>query len=251
MRRLLTAAVTAACTLCMGISASFAQDGPPQFRPVEMWACSFNNGKDQGDMDKVYEDIVVESGDSAYAAFQLNAYFRSNQEFDFLYLGAWADGSTMGAGIGTDMTGDTDAGEGWEETVTCPASLMFASTWINRPDNTGGGNDDFIMTVADCHVAHGVSNAQAAGALRRYNEYAVANGSDVGTLLWYPAYGHGEAEFDFKLTNVYSDAQHFGDSFSWFTDNQAYNVRSDLLTGIVSCDSARVYSARTIMNNMQ
>jgi hypothetical protein len=202
----------------MGISASFAQDGPPQFRPVEMWVCNFNNGKDQGDMDKVYEDIVAEAGDSAYSAFQLNSYFRVNQEFDFIYLGAWADGSTMGASLGGEMAGDSDAGEGWEETVTCP---------------------------------HGNSNAQALGALRRYSDYAKANGSNVGTVVWFPAFGGGATEFDFKVANVYSDAQHFGDSMQWFTENQAYIARTNMTEGIVSCDSPRVYSGRTIMNNLQ
>lgn len=250
MKRLITAAVMAACTLLVGISSTFAQDGPPQFRPVEMWVCNFNNGKDQGDMDKVYEDIVAEAGDSAYSAFQLNSYFRVNQEFDFIYLGAWADGSTMGASLGGEMAGDSDAGEGWEETVTCPASLMYASTWINQP-GTGDGSGDFVLSIADCNVAHGNSNAQALGALRRYSDYAKANGSDVGTVVWFPAFGGGATEFDFKVANVYSDAQHFGDSMQWFTENQAYIARSNMTEGIVSCDSPRVYGGRTIMNNLQ
>jgi len=250
MKRLLLAAVTVACTLSMGISTSFAQDGPPQFQPVEMWVCQFNDGKDQGDMDKVYEDLVEETGDSAYAAFQLNAYFRVNQEFDFIYLGAWADGSTMGSGIGADMAGDSDSSEGWDETVTCPASLMYASTWINPP-NDSGGPEDFILTIADCNVAHGSSNGQAFGALQRYSDYAKANGSDVATAVWFPAFGGGNTEFDFKVANVYSGPQHFGDSMQWFTENQAYIARGNITEGIVSCDSPRVYSGSTIMNNLQ
>lgn len=246
MRRLLTAAVTAACTLCMGISASFAQDGPPQFRPVEMWACSFNNGKDQDDIDDVYEDLVEDMGETAYAAFQLDAYFRANQEFDFLYLGAWADGTTMGSSLAEA----DDTADAWNDAVTCPASLVFASTWLNQPENVAGGPGEFIMTVADCNTGHGISNSQAAGALRRYNEYEKANGLDVGTILWYPAFGHGGAEFDFKLVHVYPGAQQLGDSFSWFVDNQAYNVRSNITDGIVDCDEARVYMGRTLMNNL-
>ena len=247
MRRLLTAAVTAACTLFMGISASFAQDGPPQFRPVEMWACNLNDGKDQGDMDKVYEDLVEDMGDTAYSAFQLDPYFVSGDiPFDFLYLGAWADGSTMGSSL---MEGE-DTSDAWNDAVTCPASLVFASTWLNQPQNDGG-NGEFILTVSDCTNGHAISNGQAAGAIRRYNDYEKANGLDIGTILWYPAYGHGGADFDFKLVHVYPSAQQLGDSFSWYVDNQAYTVRSDIMDGIVDCDEARVYTGRTLMNNLQ
>jgi len=247
MKRLFTAAVTAACTLLVGISSTFAQDGPPQFRPVEMWACNLNDGKDQGDMDKVYEDLVEDMGDTAYSAFQLDPYFVSGDiPFDFLYLGAWADGSTMGSSL---MEGE-DTSDAWNDAVTCPASLVFASTWLNQPQNDGG-NGEFILTVSDCTNGHAISNGQAAGAIRRYNDYEKANGLDVGTILWYPAYGHGGADFDFKLVHVYPSAQQLGDSFSWYVDNQAYTVRSDIMDGIVDCDEARVYTGRTLMNNLQ
>jgi hypothetical protein len=231
----------------MGTTLSFAQDGPPQFRPVEMWACNFNNGKDQGDMDEVYEDLVEDMGETAYAAFQLNPYFVSgDQDFDFIYLGAWADGSTMGS----SLTEGEDTSDAWNEAVTCPASLVFASTWLNQPQNDGG-TGEFVMTVSDCNNGHAISNGQAAGALRRYNEYEKANGLDVGTLLWYPAFGHGGAEFDFKLVHVYPGAQQLGDSFQWFVDSQAYTVRGNIVDGIVDCDEARVYMGRTLMNNLQ
>ena len=246
MKRLLLAAVTAACTLLMGISMSFAQDGPPSFRPVEMWACSFNDGQDQGDMDKVYADLVEDMGETAYAAFHLDPYFRADQNFDFIYLGAWKDGSTMGS----SLTEGDDTSDAWNEAVTCPASFVFASTWLNQPQNAGGGTGEFIMTVSDCKTGHGISNSQAAGALRRYNEYEKANGLDVGTILWYPAFGHGGADFDFKLVHVHTGAQSLGDSFQWYVDNQAYTVRGNLTDGIVECDEARVYMGTTLMNNL-
>lgn len=248
MKRLLLTAATAACTLLMGSSLSLAQDGPPQFRPVEMWLCDFNDRKDQDDMDKVYEGLVEDLGDTAYAAFQLNPYFvNADMTFDFIYLGAWADGSTMGG----SLLSEDDASAAWNEAVTCPVSLVYASTWINQPQNPPDGSGEFIMTVSDCKNGHAISNGQAAGALRRYNEYEKANGLDVGTILWYPAFGFGGAEFDFKLVHVYPGAQAFGDSFQWFVDNQAYNTLGNMTDGVVDCDEARVYTGQTIMNNLQ
>jgi len=101
MRRLLLVTLAAALTFTLDISTTFAQDGPPQFRPLEMWVCSFRDRKDQDDMDNVYEMIETADGDAAYAAWQLNPYFTGTrgQNMDFIYLGAWADNSTMGANL--------------------------------------------------------------------------------------------------------------------------------------------------------
>ena len=247
MTRLLISALITLLACAAGLAPSQAQDGPPQFRPLEVWACSFNDGMDQGDMDDVYEDLVADTGDTAYAAFQINPYFAGQfgQNFDFVYLGAWADGSVMGADLATYLGTPDDA---WDETVSCEGS-MFASNWIqpiDAPDEEG----NFVLTVSDCTVDHGSTAGQAVGAISRYNDYRVANGMTIGTLVWFPVYGGGDAEFDFKLVHVYQGPQHLGDSFKWSVDNAAYNVSNSMRQGLVSCDEARMYTGHTIMNNL-
>jgi hypothetical protein len=248
MKKLLLAAFTAALSLGIGISTAFAQDGP-QFRPVELWACTFRDGKDQEDMDDVYEMIEEGTGDAQYAAFQINPYFAGNrnQEFDFIYLGVWNSGSEMGADLANYFASNQEAGEAWDETVDCGSSL-YASSRIQAPQQTDDGT--FMLAVSDCKLAHGNSNAQAAGAISRFNDYRVANGMEVGTILWYAVAGGGGAEFDFKLVNAFTGPQHWGDYFSWYVDNQAYNVEGPMTEGIVACDESRVYVGRTLMNNM-
>jgi hypothetical protein len=104
--------------------------------------------------------------------------------------------------------------------------------------------------VSDCNVSHGNSNGQAIGAISRFNEYRVDNGMEIGTIAWFPVYGGGEAEFDFKLLNVYTGPQHLGDGFSWYVDHQAYNVEGPMMEGVVDCDEARMYLGRTLMDSM-
>jgi len=245
MKKVIAGTIGFLLTVCL-VPAQ-AQDGPPQFRPLEVWTCGFKDGKDQDDMDDVYEDIVEASGDTAYSAFQLSPYFAGAfaENFDFVYLGAWADGSVMGSDMASYL-GTPD--ESWDETVDCQG-FLYASNWIQPvqpPDNAGTA----VVTVSDCDVDHGSTAAQAVGAISRYNDYRVANGMTVGTLVWFPVYGGGDADFDFKLVSVYSNAQHMGDAFKWSIDNAAYNVSNSMRAGIVSCDEARLYTARTIMNNI-
>lgn len=248
MKRLFLAASIAAFTMSIGIPTSYGQEGGPQFRPLEMWACTFKDRKDQDDMDEAY--AMFADGDAPYAAFQLNPYFVGDrrEDFDFIFIGVWESGSAMGADMATYLgNADDEAGQAWDETVDC-ASLMFASTRIQAPQP--GEDGTFVLAISDCNVGKGHSNGQAAGAIGRFNAYRVANGMEVGTILWYPVAGGGGAEFDFKLVSAFTGPQHWGDYFSWYVDHEAYNVQGQIMDGIVSCDESRIYTGRTIMNNM-
>ncbi len=250
MKRIILATIATAFVFFMGTSATLAQDGPPQFRPVEMWACSFRDGKDQEDMNDAYEYFAEEPGPAKYAAFQLNPFMVGNrtENFDFIYVGVWESGSEMGSHMTTYVGADSDANEAWDDTVDC-TSLMFASTRIQGPSQNDNG--DFVLTISDCNVEHNNSSDQAVGAISRFNDYRVANGVDIGTIVWFPVYGGGNAEFDFKLVNVFTGTQHLGDSFSWYADSQAFNVEGPMMRGVVDCDEARLYTGTTIMNNLQ
>lgn len=216
-----------------------------------MWVCSYRDGKDQGDMDNAFEEFVEATADDAYAGYRLvPSYVTGEQAFDFIYLGVWESGSMMGRDLADYAAKGDDADEAWDEVADCPASLMYGSIRIQQNDDADAGTGDFMLSISDCKVGHGVSNGQALGALRRFNDYRVANGSSVGTIAWFPIYGGGGVEFDFKLAQVYSGPQHFGDSFQWNVDNQAYLVREDMLDGVVSCDVPRLYNGDTILNNM-
>lgn len=251
MKRLLLAAMIAACTLFTGMGLTFAQDGPPQFAPVELWACDFRDGMDQGDLNDIYEDLVSLAGDTPTAIRHLIPYLRGpQQDMDFIYLQTWPNGSTMGGDVASYMENGTAVDEDWEETVDCSASLLYGRLMINQPSADPDADDNFMLTVSDCIIADGRSAGQAIGAIEQYNEYRVANGSDITTLLWFPVYGGGGAEFDFKLIHAYDDYQELGDSFQWVVDNQAYQVNQQMTDGLVSCDEARVYIGNNIMNNL-
>lgn len=251
MKRKTLAAVVAVCTLLISGPATFAQDSGPTFRPLEMWACQYNDGNDQEDMNEVYDVVREVVGDNRYASWQLNPFYVGNlvQDFDFIYIGTWADGSTMGTDLQNDLDNGSQVGSALSEAATC-ASLMFASTGIHTPDMGGDGTGSFIMSISDCNVAHGRTAGQAMGALRRFGEYRAGNGSPVFMRAWFPVYGGGNAEFDFKLITVHQSAQAMGDNFSWYVDNEAYNVENAMTDGLVSCDEARLYNGRGVLNNM-
>ena len=251
MRRAILTAAAAAFTFFAAPTA-FAQDEGPAFRPVEMWACKYKDRKDQDDMNRVYEAVMEASEGGGYSAWHLAPYMVGDrvEQFDFLYLGAWRDGRSMGADMTSYAQNGEDAEEAWDETVDCLGS-MYASTRIQAvPEEGGDGSGGFVMTVSDCKVSHGSTAGQAVSALRRFNDYRVANGSTVPTFAWFPVYGGGGAEFDFKLAQAFSSLQEMGDQFSWYVDHQAYNTYNQITQGVVDCDEARLYMGRTLSSGM-
>ena len=253
MRRLILAAVTALFTLCAGASVVFAQDGgPPSFRPVEMWVCNYKEDKDADDFGDAMEKLAESEGEQNYAAWTLSPFFvNPNQDFDVLFLGAWGSGTAMGEAYAHYFAAGSDAQEAWNEAVDCPASIMYASYEIQPVPESTDGDGTFVLSVADCKVGHGVTNGQAMGALERFNDYAVANGSTVATFAWFPVWGAGESEFSFKLAQAFAGVEHLGNTFQWFVDTAAYNVNDDMTAGIVDCDAPRIYLGDTVMDNIQ
>ena len=252
MKKILLIAAAAATTWCLLAAPASAQDDGPMFQPLEMWTCKFRDRKDQDDMNDVYEGIAEATGGAPYAAWQLNPYMAGNRIdlFDFIYLGAWPDGSAMGADMANYFANAGDVGQAWEDTVECAGFLYASNTIQDVPDNGDDDSGNFMLAISDCKIAHGRTAAQAVGALNSYNDYRVANGSVVPTFVWFPAYGSGGAEFDFKLAQAYSGPQALGDQLSWFVDNQAYNVNNAMTQGLVDCDESRLYIGRTLMDSM-
>lgn len=191
------------------------------------------------------------TGEQAYAARRLFPYFTGpEQNFDFLYLGAWANGTSMGRDMALYAENGGDAEEAWDDAADCSASIMYGSYEIQALSTIADGGGEFMVAISDCTVGHALSGGQALGALERFNAYRVANGMEIPTFAWFPVFGPGGGDFTFKLAQVYAGPQHCGDAFQWAVDNQSYVVQGNMMDGVLSCDLPRLYNGETIMNNM-
>lgn len=255
MRKLLLSITSAIAIAVSGISLSFAQDdGPPNFVPVEMQVCNYNDGKNAGDFDDAMDKMLqwMEENDGApYAAWKINKWYAGGtQDWDFLYLGAWPDGSTMGRDNQQYGATGEDAIEAFLDVADCPASLMFASLQAKAPAESDGQGDGFVLNISNCNVADGRDTWDAIAAMEAFAAYRDANGSPGGTYLWFPVLGGGEEDFDFKLVNSFASIEAYGDYFQWTVENAAYAKSGELTDGLVDCDVPRGYVGDTIVNTM-
>ena len=223
MRKLLLSTAAAILVPFVGAGVATAQDegGPPNFVPVELYACSYNDGKDQDDFDGALEkmtDWMEDNPAEPYAAFRMCPVFAGNPEFDFIYFGAWPNGSTMGRDNAAYFASADDALEAWNDAVDC-ASVLFASLNLKAPADDG--DDDFMLSVSDCNVADGRSNGDAFDAIRAWGAYKEANGApDGGLWAWIPINGDGEEDFDFKLLTSHAGPVGFGDFWQWIVERK-------------------------------
>jgi len=257
MKRMLMAMAGAALCSILGISTAAAQDGsaPPSFSPLELYVCNYQDGQDQGDFDNAIDELRewAEASGDPYSAWRLMPYFTGpNLNPDFVYIGSWPDGSTMGKNLQNYLGTAEDADEAWNEAVECNVSGMFASHRVKAPpENADGGN--FVLTVADCKVAHHRTRGDAIEAMREWGAFRADNDSAGGMWLWIPVYGGnggGDADIAFKLVYGFSGFQSLGTYWSWYVDTMAYGPWGDMTDGLLSCDTARLYVGERLIGGL-
>jgi len=249
MKNLYLVAAAVSCTVFGAVSPATAQEAAaPQFQPVEMYVCNYRDGKGQREFDRALRLMSeVESSDEPYAGWRLFPYMVTpEQEFDFIYFGAYRDGKGYGRDMAAYVKMAADAGKAWDEAAECDTSL-WASHQIMAPPE-GEDDGEFLLSFQDCKIAEGRTAMQAMDGLRRWAKYRSDNGSQLGTWAWFPVYGAAAEDFHFKLIGGFDSLVDVGNSFSWMVDNQAYLVRDDMLGGLVSCDVGRLYSGEEILN---
>jgi len=250
MRKILLTIAASLLVTLSGAGLAVAQD-VPNLVPIEVQVCSYRDGKDSGDYDKAMDKMTEWMGENdaqPYAAFKLDPFYAGNQEFDFVYLGVWSSGTSMGKDIAQYRASAGDAIEASEDVVDCAGSNLMTSLNVMRTD--GAAPESFVLTVTDCNVADGRSVRDAIGALTEYGEYRAATGSPGNMWVWFPSYGSGDEDFDFKLASSYAGIEGFGNNFQWNRDNQAYIKRRELFSGLLDCNVARSYVGNMIVNTL-
>ena len=226
------------------------EEAPPNFVPVEVNACTYNERKDQDDFDRalgLMTEWMEENDSQPYAAIRLMPSYAGNPEFDFVYFGFWPDGATMGRDISQYTASASDAIEAWNDAVDCSAEL-FGSLMLKDPgDDTF---DNFMLSVSDCSIADGRRNSDALDAISSWGGHRTGGGSSGGIWVWYPVQGGGDGDFDFKLLESHNDIVGYGNWWQYMVETESYNVRNELFEDLLNCDVARLYYGETIVNDI-
>jgi hypothetical protein len=247
MRKILLTIMTTSLVTFVGTGSTMAQDDGMLVIPVELYTCSYNDRKDSGDLDDVVDKwnaYMDKNGTDSYAAWTLTPdYFGPNQEFDVIWMGAAKNAIAMGEGHDAWLAGNEGIADEFAEVVSCDSHSNFAS--INHkalPDNDAAGTA--VLTFSDCSYREGATFDAVGSAMAKWSQYLTDGGSTAGIFHWYPVYGGGGEEFDFKWLQGYANHAELGADYERYGNGRGFETRRTLLSHLVSCDSARVYNAR-------
>lgn len=226
--------------------AQVSEDGMGKVIPVELYACNYNDRQDEDDLNSVisrWNRWMDERNNSDYAAWTLIPYhFGQEQQFDLIWMGAYTDGNAMGAGVDQWFAEGGDINDAFEEVLTCNghaglASAMYKSPPDNATPTTG------IITMMDCELNEGHRYQDIKKAEMKWAEHMRSSGSTAGTWHWFPIYGGGDAEFDYKVVNAYTNYSELGADWERFSNGGGREASTDIFGDIDDCDDARVYVA--------
>lgn len=230
-----------------GAHASGHEAGGPSFSPLEIHACSFKDGKDSEDLDRVnarWNAWADKQGRDSYWAFMLRPMYHSSEiDFDFAWVGGWADGVSMGADLEYWLENGSDISEAYRNIIDCNITTMFAMMVLSpSPDPWRSGPVEF----SNCTLKEGRTFEETTAAMAQWVAFEKEHGIDSGHFMLFPAYGeNSEAEYDFKWVAEYSYAQ-FGENFDFYGTGGGWRKARELLERLMDCDSARVYHAAPV-----
>lgn len=245
MNKLTSPAILAAAILVASAGSAVAQeetDEGPSIFPVEIYTCNFHDGKGSADLDRWVSkwNAWIDEDPEPYSAWTLTPfYFGEDQAFDFIWLGTSPDAAALGRAYDKYLA-NPDLNAAFEEFAGCGAHSNFATMNVKQPPDDDAKS--FVLNFSDCKIAEGKSFDDVAPALTAWSEYRSGHGSQAGMWVLWPAYGGGNADFDFKFVDSYRSYASLGADYDQY-GKAGYKKADELFDGLLDCNDARSYIA--------
>jgi len=248
MNKMIPALLAGAIFVLFAVQPAMAQnDQMGNLAPIDVWTCSFNERRDAGDLDEWvahFNRWSDQQEDDTYSAWTLTpSYYGPNQSWDFIWVGAWPDGTAMGRGW--DLWNETNDGlmAEFQAMVSCDSHVNFAQVSYRVPENMDPSGTG-VLAVTDCNMTDGASIDAVDAAMRRWTATMAEAGSETASFYWFPVYGGGDEDFDFKWVEAFADYSAWGADYDlWGNGEMAMRWQSEF-GRLIDCDSARVYDYR-------
>lgn len=240
-------ACAAACACLLAGGVAFGQvtaEGMGKVLPVHLYVCSYNDGQGPAELERVisrWSKHADDTGLEGYAAWTLTPYhFGPEQDFDVIWMGAYRDGNAMGKGTDSWLATGGEVRAAIDEVVDCNAHVALASAMYKAPAG-GRTPESGLLTMMDCELNEGREYDEIRAAEMKWADHLTGAGSKAGYWHWFPMYGGGDAEFDYKVVFAYPDFAELGADFERFANGGGREMSEQTFGDIDECDDARVY----------
>ena len=245
MKRVLITLATGSFVLLVGLNNAVAQDDDDDGAiPVEIYACKYNDGMGPADLDTAvakWNAWADDRGMTDYTAWTLTKFYSGpDQDFDVLWLGISKSAKAMGAGQDDYLANGTHIAAEFEKALTCDAHGQFAALNFKEPTKTDEPPSNVVISFSDCNIEDDKNFADdVAPAIAAWADFRTAQGSPVGYWIFFPVYGGGDEDYDFKYISGHRTLEAQGTDW----DNYDPDKARELFSGVIDCDSSRVYNA--------
>lgn len=246
MKRFVITLAAGSLAFAAGFGTALAQEEEDQSdpaTPIELFACTYNEGQGPADLDAVVANFNEWADDhdvNNYSAWTLVPYYASpEQEFDWLWLGGSPSAKELGALQDTWLAEGRKVQAEFDEVADCNVHANFATLQFKKPPERDDP-DHIVVSFSDCNMADGVTFDDVAPAITAWAEYRTGTGSTAGLYVLFPAYGGGGEEFDFKFVASYGNLAEQGADWDEYSAG-GYAKAAELFGGKLDCDSSRVY----------
>ena len=225
-------------------SAQEEQSDDMHILPVETYACDYKDGKGRKDLDKAiatWNAWMDSKAVDSYGAMVLEPYYFGPETFDVAWLGFWTSGDAMGAATDLYLKEGGATAEAFAAVVSCDSHSNFASAGIKAPP-AGDPPDSMVLQFSDCNIREGT---EWGALMKGYADWAAYQEAEqYGNGLWmlFPAFGGGDAEYDFKEVTSYGDHTAAGKAYEKYANGGGWEKHQETVAHMLRCDDSRVYN---------
>jgi hypothetical protein len=124
-------------------------------------------------------------------------YSGPDQDLDVIWLGGSDNARTLGRIQDAWLATGSKEAEGFAEVVSCDVHAAYAVLRIKKPPKRDSPSN-IVISFSDCNTAEGTSFDDLYMPLIEWGKYKGDNGSTAAMWEFFPSYGGGGEEFDFK-----------------------------------------------------
>jgi len=249
MKRFLITLATGGFVLAVGLNNAVAQDDDDDdgAAAVEVFTCSYADGKSRADLDPViakWNDWADDQGYEDYSAWTMEPFYASpEQDFDVIWMGVTDTGQGMGVVQDKWIANGGDLAAEFDAVSPCDAHSLFAAVNIKKPPEREDPSG-VVIAFSDCTIGEGHSfSEEVMPALQAWSEFRSGHGSTAGIWVFFPVYGGGGEEFDFKYVASHANHAEAGADFDNYDPAKAREI---FPRGLLDCDSSRSYNATNV-----
>lgn len=220
---------------------------PSPFMPVEIYGCSYKEGKGLDDFlavgkkwSKWADKVIPDSGFAAVLTPYL--YDSRNHVSDVYWMNISSGFERMGGAMDDWVAKGAKFQAQFDEVCSTNNHTLFVGQGIQRPKGDAGPG---MMSIQLCMSKEGMTPEKMFAADAEMRKQQSEMGTEGGMMRWFPFAGMArEFDFDFLMINAASSMKQVGKNMDIYLKNMAQS--SDPYGDISECASSEMFSVTPV-----